>query len=270
MADSQPSRSASTDHNLLFGVLALQADLIDNTRFVDACAAWAARKDTPLADLLIERGWITPADRADVDRLLERKLRRYGGDTQVTLASVAGPVLRPALPTVDDLSVQQSLAELPPSAGHVLAETTALDGSSRDRYTLTRLHATGGIGQVWLAHDPELGREVALKELRSDRGDSPVVRERFLQEARITGQLEHPGIVPVYQLARHPDQQPYYTMRFVRGRTLGEAIKDYHRKRNVGAAGSLDLANLLNAFVGVCNAIAYAHARGVVHRDLKG
>jgi serine/threonine-protein kinase len=97
------------------------------------------------------------------------------------------------------------------------------------------------------------------------------MRARFLEEARITGQLEHPGIVPVYELCRRfNDQQPFYTMRFLRGRTLTEALRVYHQSRAAGKAGPLDLLGLLNAFVAVCDAVAYAHARGVIHRDLKG
>src|SRR5262249_10491763 len=94
---------------------------------------------------------------------------------------------------------------------------------------------------------------------------------RFLQEARVTGQLEHPGIVPVYELARRPDDRPpYYTMRFVRGRTLSEAAQDYHQKRQAGRAGTFEILGLLSAFVTVCNTVAYAHSRGIIHRDLKG
>src|SRR2546427_247064 len=84
----------------------------------------------------------------------------------------------------------------------VLAPARTVDyGPGRgERYTRTRLHALGGIGQVWFAQDNQLGREVALKELRVEQADNPTVVARFLKEARITGQLEHPGIVPVYEL----------------------------------------------------------------------
>ncbi len=76
--------------------------------------------------------------------------------------------------------------------------------------------------------------------------------------------------MPVYELARRSsDGQPFYTMRFIRGRTLSDAIHDYHRRRESGSTGPLDLAALLNAFVGVCHAVAYAHSRKVIHRDLK-
>ncbi len=94
---------------------------------------------------------------------------------------------------------------------------------------------------------------------------------RFLVEAQITGQLEHPGIVPVYELVRSDDASLlFYTMRFVRGRTLTEAAREYHRRRAKGKAGVMAFRGLIDAFVVACQAIAYANARGVVHRDLKG
>jgi serine/threonine-protein kinase len=151
-----------------------------------------------------------------------------------------------------------------------LAAAEPLPGEEA-RYARLELHASGGIGQVWLVRDDVLGREVALKELRPDRAGNVQLEARFLGEARITGQLEHPSIVPIYNLARRPaDDQPYYTMRFIRGRTLSAAVDEYHARLKNGEASSLDLLKLLGAFVSVCNALAYAHARGVIHRDLKG
>src|SRR5205814_5849248 len=106
--------------------------------------------------------------------------------------------------------------QLPATIDHVPTD--------RQRYSRLHLHATGGIGRVWLAHDGDLGRDVALKELRPERAENATLRARFLQEAKITGQLEHPGVVPVYELGRRSDdRQPFYTMRFVKGRTLSEA-----------------------------------------------
>src|SRR5262249_827083 len=103
-----------------------------------------------------------------------------------------------------------------------------------------------------------------------ERADDARLWARFLQEARVTGQLEHPGVVPVYELARRPqDGQPYYTMRFVRGRTLSEAAGDYHRKRRAGQTGTFEILDLLNASVTVWKTVACAHSRGIIHRDLK-
>jgi tetratricopeptide (TPR) repeat protein/tRNA A-37 threonylcarbamoyl transferase component Bud32 len=270
MAEPAPT-PASADRNLLFGVLALQADLLDNDRFAEACSAWAARKETPLADLLVQRGWLTPEERGHVEFLLDRKLKKHLGDAHASLAEVTTDPVRQSLAGLDDAAVRQSLAGLAtPPAGPVLPGTTAYVPESRGRYTLTRLHATGGIGRVWLARDNTLGRDVALKELRPERAGQPTVAARFLREARVTGQLEHPGIVPIYELGRRPDgQQPFYTMRFVRGRTLAEAAAAYHRRREANAAGPLELRELLTAFVGVCNTVAYSHSRGILHRDLK-
>jgi serine/threonine-protein kinase len=271
MAESSSSSTPNTDRNLLFGVLALQLEFISREQFLDACTLWANQKAQTLADLLADRGWIASGDRQTVEQLLKRKLSRHGGNARASLAEVAGLAVQQTLASIPDPAVQQSLSGLTLAGGTAYLSTIAYQSEQRDRYTLTRLHATGGIGQVWLAHDGDLGRDVALKELRPDQADLPGRLARFVEEAQVTGQLEHPAIVPVYELTRRArDQQPFYTMRFVHGRTMTEASHAYHRKRQDGLARPLDLRELLTAFVVVCNAVAYAHARGVLHRDLKG
>src|SRR5262249_24479469 len=132
------------------------------------------------------------------------------------------------------------------------------------RYRQIRHHAQGGLGRINLAEDPKLGRTVALKEIRPEHSNCATTVARFVNEAAITGQLEHPGIVPVYTLDEHPDGQPYYAMRFIQGRTLTEAIIDYHQTPD-----PLVFRELLQRFIAVCQTIAYAHSKGVVHRDLK-
>jgi WD40 repeat protein len=127
------------------------------------------------------------------------------------------------------------------------------------RYRRTgELLGKGGLGRVEAVRDVDLGREVARKELLVDNAP---MRKRFLLEARVTAQLEHPGIVPVYELGTGPDGRPYYTMRRIRGRTFGAAL---HACRDLR-----DRLALLPAFVAACQAVAYAHSRGVLHRDLK-
>ena len=108
-------------------------------------------------------------------------------------------------------------------------------------------------------HDSRLGREVAIKRLR--RVGSRVGRKRFLREARVTAQLEHPGIVPIYDAAVGADGVPYYTMKYVRGTALSRALRD--------ADGLHGRLQLVPAFTAVCQAMAYAHDRRVIHRDLK-
>jgi WD40 repeat protein/tRNA A-37 threonylcarbamoyl transferase component Bud32 len=147
-----------------------------------------------------------------------------------------------------------------PDAGAVCAGAT-VQGS---RFTILRMHAQGGLGQVSLARDERLKRQVALKEIRPEKRDNAYLRRRFLTEAEITGQLEHPGIVPIYDLDQDADGQVRYAMRFVQGRTLSDAIRDYH-----AGPTPLGFRELLQRFVSVCQTVAYAHSKGVIHRDLK-
>jgi PAS domain S-box-containing protein len=259
-----------TDRNLLFGVLALQAGLIDSPQFIEACLLWTTRKNERLAELLLGRGWIEPADMAHLEYLLDRKIQKHGGDAHGSLAAIPDN-LKLSLAALDDDDIQRSLAGgFPPAESQALATIDHVPARA-DRYRRLCLHATGGIGRVWLAHDSDLGRDVALKELRPERAEQAALAARFLQEAQITGQLEHPGIIPVYELVRAMDgRQSFYTMRFVNGRTLSEAVRTFHENRSAGRADPLELPALLNAFVTVCNTVAYAHSRGVIHRDLKG
>src|SRR5688500_7243157 len=136
--------------------------------------------------------------------------------------------------------------------------------SWRGRYVILRAHAHGGLGTISVALDETLGRKVALKQMRADLADVPQFRDRFVYEAEITGQLEHPGIIPIYALGQDEHARPYYAMKFVEGRTLDAAIAEYH-----AAPAPIVLRDLLGRFVEVCNAIAYAHSQGIIHRDIK-
>jgi tetratricopeptide (TPR) repeat protein len=164
--------------------------------------------------------------------------------------------------------------DTPESAGHPAAPSTRPGGETAAageaplvgaRYRPLRLHARGGLGEVFVARDEELSREVALKRMRRPHAGEAVCR--FLREGEITGGLEHPGVVPVYGLTRDAEGQPCYAMRFIRGQTLQEAIARFHQTEEAGRG--LALRQLLGRFVTVCNTVAYAHSRGVVHRDLK-
>ena len=135
-----------TDRNLSFAVLALQAGLIDRAQFVEACTIWAAGKTAPVADILVSRGWIIADDRAHLNYLLDRKLGRRGSGGRSVLATAPDDVKR-SLAALGDPDIQQSLADLPPTEGSLDA-TVDLATGPVERYTLTRLHATGGIGRV--------------------------------------------------------------------------------------------------------------------------
>jgi serine/threonine-protein kinase len=158
----------------------------------------------------------------------------------------------------------------PPAADFHVPPNAGTDGS---RFQIVRPHARGGLGEVYVALDQELSREVALKEIQEKHADDPVSRGRFVLEAEVTGGLEHPGIVPVYGLGQYRDGRPYYAMRFIRGESLKEAVERFHAAeakpgRDPGER-ELSLRLLLRRFVDVCHAMDYAHNRGIIHRDIK-
>lgn len=169
-------------------------------------------------------------------------------------------------------------APTPPAPGdddpyRTYGEGDSVPADSFVRFKILRPHGRGNLGEVFVAHDAELHREVALKEIQQAHAHDPDSRRRFLVEAEVTGGLEHPGIVPVYSLGTHADGRPYYAMRFIRGRSLLEAIEELHENGRAGTTddetASLALRRLLRSMIVVCQAIDYAHSRGVIHRDIK-
>src|SRR5262245_45945862 len=143
-------------------------------------------------------------------------------------------------------------------------QPSAAAPADASRYRPVRFHARGGLGEVFLARDDELNRDVAFKRIRSELGDDPELRRRFVREAEVTSQLQHPGVVPVYGLSRDEEGRPCYAMRFIEGESLRDSIQAYHR-----VPTPLAFRQLLQRFITVCQTIAYAHSKGVIHRDLK-
>jgi serine/threonine-protein kinase len=122
--------------------------------------------------------------------------------------------------------------------------------------------ARGGMGVILKGRDPALGRDLAIKVLKAEYAGRAMAEERFVEEAQVGGQLQHPGIVPVYELSRFADGRPFFTMKLVKGRTFAALLAG--RKTPAD-----DRGRFLQHFLKVCDTIAYAHSRGVVHRDLK-
>jgi WD40 repeat protein/serine/threonine protein kinase len=283
----------TADRNLLYGILALQMDFIRRDALIAAMHAWVLDKAKSLGQILQDQGALDADTHALLDALVEKHLALHGNVAEQSLAAAGAPAsVRETLAQIADPDVQASLAHASTSQGSDLDphRTTAPrlpdgDGSlptwptgvgtptsSGHRFRLLNWHASGGLGDVFVAHDEELHREVAFKQIQDRFADDPSSRARFLREAKITGGLEHPGIVPVYGLGTHPDGRPFYAMRFIRGESLKEAIKRFHQAREPGdqsGGRSLEFRKLLGRFVAVCNAIGYAHSRGVLHRDLK-
>ena len=135
--------------------------------------------------------------------------------------------------------------------------------AKNQRYLAKRFHARGGMGEVWLAVDQVIGREVALKRIRAKHSDQDL---RFLAEAQIAGQLEHPSIVPVHDLGQGEDGLPFYIMKFVHGQTLTKVLQEFHASNGVDTNDwHVRWRRILDVFVDLCEAVAYAHSRGVIH-----
>ena len=140
------------------------------------------------------------------------------------------------------------------------AGSESVHGSGR--YHLEKECRRGAMGAIFRAYDTHMGRDVALKFLLEEHKEVPEMRERFLQEARLTARLQHPGVVPVYDLHRTAGNGLFFSMMFVHGATLKELLK----KRSTPAS---DLSRFLNVFEKICQTMAFAHSLGVIHRDLK-
>jgi WD40 repeat protein/tRNA A-37 threonylcarbamoyl transferase component Bud32 len=232
------------DRNLLFGLLALQTNFIDRDVFLAALHAWAVDPSLSLGEVLRRQGKLSPEQEAALNALVQARL----GDSDPDSASETDP--------------HSTVAHLP---------RLAAEGGSV-RYRILRPHARGGLGEVFVALDEQLHREVALKEIQKDHASDRVSCARFVREAEITGGLEHPGVVPVYGLGAYPDGRPFYAMRFIQGETLRDAIQHFHDAEKPGRDPSernLALRELLAHFVALGKTVAYAHNRGVLHRDLK-
>lgn len=194
-----------------------------------------------------------------------------------------------AAKTEDRPGISQLMKEYPEYAQEViqvvseqsLGEVTVLTGASPNtgasavldtiqrttRYRMEGEVARGGMGAIHLAEDPGLRRRVAVKTMLAPKGSSSDL-VRFIEEAQITGQLDHPGIVPVYELGVNETGDPFYSMKFVHGRDLHAILKSI-RTGDATVTEEFQLHRLLTIFDRVCDAMAFAHAHGVIHRDLK-
>jgi serine/threonine-protein kinase len=274
----------AADQHLLFGLLALQTGLIDQAALFAAFHAWTRDKARPLADQLVELGYLDAAHRPLLEGLAAAHIARHDGDLEKSLAAVpANHSTRAGLAALGEPEMGATLARVTRSKNGQATEaddepdrTAGLSvgaaTSDGQRFRLLRPHARGGLGEVFVALDAELHREVALKQILEKHADDPASRRRFVGEAEITGGLEHPGVVPVYGLGTYGDGRPYYAMRFIKGDSLKEAIEHFHGDdtlKDDPGRRALELRKLLRRFLDVCNAVDYAHSRGVIHRDLK-
>ena len=262
----------SSELDVLFGVLSAQLGLISPVQVSLARQRVDTGGAVSLADALVGSGDISQRQRDMVAAMAREALGAHGGDARSALNDFGGDgaVMHTFAGAVQVSGTGTVTAQEPEEPGFITQEHPG-----RYSYPLNVPNpelGRGAIGRVLLMNDQHLGRNIALKELLPERlktgstqaGSSAqrtLAATRFLREARITGQLEHPNIVPVYELGCRPDGTLYYTMKVVRGRTLATALE---------ACESLDdRLQLIKHFADLCDGLAYAHSRNVVHRDIK-
>ncbi len=269
----------SPERNLLLALLALQNGFISRNQLVAAFGSWLVGKDRSIGDILLEQQALDAATSQLLDALVERHLVLHGGDAQQSLAQLSSiePSIKQVLLDLNDNDLNTCLSH---SHTHVQDKTDdpfatlahAENQESLERFVIIRPHLKGGLGKVSVAFDKQLRREVALKEILPEHASVQSARSRFIREAEITGGLEHPSIVPVYGLGVYSDGRPYYAMKFVKGRSLQTALAEFHKHNPVLYASvfqGVEFRQLLRRLLDVCDAIQYAHDRGVLHRDLK-
>jgi eukaryotic-like serine/threonine-protein kinase len=268
------------DKDFLFGVMAVQLGLASPQQVMAAAAAYFADRSRAIPQRLEADGVLTAERARMLEAMVADAIAAHGGDVKRNMATVGGEralfasfggsVVLDSEGGIAAAQAQEAQAEDPTRVSSEDPSRYTFKGGAPEAAEIGR----GGMGRILVAYDEHVGREIAVKELLADAGsggspapgDLPVGRtaaaaSRFLREARVTGQLEHPSIVPVYEVGRRADGKLYYTMRLVRGRSLAAAIRD--------CSTLAERLKLLPHFVDLCQAVAYAHSRGVVHRDLK-
>lgn len=259
------------DRSLLFIVLGISLRHFDAQTIQPFIAEWEIEPSQNLPDRLLRAGIISRQVYETLLDIAGLVVKVHGGDAGAALRVFGGEttIIDPRDPsTMTDPFFSSQATALPEVEG-----VKEIPG----RYSDIAEHGRGGFGRVLLVHDSHLDRDIAMKELlpvevQSDDLDAGIdsntptrrtleIVSRFLREARVTSQLEHPSVVPVYELGRRSDGALYYTMRFVRGITLAAAFRE--RKTLTRRI------ELLPHFVDLCNAIAYAHSKGIIHRDIK-
>ncbi len=252
--------SPELQHDLLLGHLALELNFISTDTLSAAKQAWTSQKGKSLGQILVDRQAISPHTLGVLENLVQLQLAQDAseeGDHPEAAKEPTNQAEKTIMAPSPDLRIGIEPAAIEPPR-----EIPA-------RFRKVNAHAAGALGQVYIARDLELRRKVALKEIKDPYADNPDARSRFLLEAEITGRLEHPGVVPVYGMGTYANGRPFYAMRFIKGQSLADAIKELHAPSLSPAERARELRKLLTRFVAVCITMQYAHDRDIVHRDIK-
>lgn len=225
----------------------------------DVAGSFLQRPAAELSETVV----YSPAQRVNPEALKAGLAAAFDGNESVVVGSAGLSKLKVIGQTLDfvpRVTLRDTVAEVEPIVRPQSPEIPQKDSDSR--YQVQGEIARGGMGAILKGRDTDLGRELAIKVLLESHKDKPEVVQRFIEEAQIGGQLQHPGIAPVYELGQFSDRRPFFSMKLVKGETLSKLLADR-------ADPSVDRARLVGIFEQVCQTMAYAHSRGVIHRDLK-
>ncbi|MCC9604511.1 serine/threonine protein kinase [Blastopirellula sp. JC732] len=265
VAHSANGDFSKEQQDIAMSALLLRTGALTERQLAQGFASWTLHGNLPLNEHLLAIGMIDDDTNKRIKngapRLLEEMEK--GGQRNSSVECVVAQTLD----AVDPAGTIARLMGIRAVAGSGAADATGVR-TSEARYKLLRKLGQGGLGRVWLAYDEHLKRPVAVKEITAR--DQATALERFRREAEITGRLEHPGIVPIYQLGEDAATgQAFYAMRFLGKETLHDSLMEYHERVAEGDHDPMLLRRLLTDFVNVCQAIGHAHSRKVIHRDLK-
>ncbi len=256
------------EENIALAAELLGSGMVNERELAATVSDWSMHGSISLAQHLSQKRVLSDGQ---VDTLLQSAKTRVDRARQSIAAGSESPEGGNSmlLATLERIDGSGRVAKL---FGVTVAARGGVDDARvmKGRYELVRKLGQGGLGRVWLARDVNLRRFVALKEISHATTASEAIIERFKNEAEITGRLDHPSIVPIYQLGEDLDTgRVFYTMRFLGRSTLQDSISEYHERREEDDDDPMLLRHLLTAFVNVCHAIGHAHSRKVIHRDLK-
>ncbi len=246
----------------------LRSGIVNDREIASAVSDWSMHGSVLLAEHLAGKGLLTSEQidglRRNAAARVDRARRSIAGGSEMPASGRS--MLLATLERIDGSGRVAKLFGVTVAARGVDHDVRTMEG----RYEIVRKLGQGGLGRVWLARDANLNRHVALKEISHASEANDAIVERFKHEAEITGRLDHPSIVPIYQLGEDLSTgRVFYTMRFLGRSTLQDSIGEYHERREEGDDDPMLLRHLLAAFVNVCHAIGHAHSRKVIHRDLK-
>ena len=251
--------------DIAVAAVALRSAVVSERKLSEAMHSWTLHGSVSLLEHLVKTGLIDDGTRQKLTTEANALLAKSMGTAQNGAAGES--LIAGTLEAIDPSGRISRLLGIQAAAGTGISESSNLRRAMHG-YRLIRKIGQGGLGRVWLAFDESLKRYVAIKEISGN--DTAAAVERFNREAVITGRLEHPGIVPIYQLGTEDSTgKSFYVMKFLGKKTLHDAILEYHERRAEGSDDPMQIRRLLNDFVSACQAIGHAHSRHVIHRDLK-